>query len=85
MKIEIGTVGGTTGTVEDTLQGRLVYQGAAAAANRRLIASVAGGRDPVKDYPGGWQEFVQNELLRSCNNGYVYCRVVDGVATAKEA
>jgi hypothetical protein len=82
MKVEIGDEDGVWGTAEDTPQG-LVYQGTRAGNVRRMIAGVAGGLDPGKDYPGGWSAFVQNELLRSCNNGYVYCQVVDGVSGAE--
>jgi hypothetical protein len=77
MRVEIGYSDGVSGIVEDTPHG-LRYRGAAAASNERLVQSVAGDSDPLTQYPGGWLAFVENELLRSCNNGYGFCRVLDG-------
>lgn len=69
------------------------------AAVQRLVASVLGGIDPARWRSHQWLECgtggpgpivgthgVLRELLRTCNNGYVYCRPLedDGGANGAE-
>ena len=69
------------------------HDGAQLAAVQRLVESVLGGVDPAQWRSHQWLEcglggpgpivgthgFLR-ELLRTCNNGYVYCRPLDDAA-----